>query len=70
MADGTAQYAEKVGDTQQSGSYGDEGVLHILQNSRTRATRLDGLVSVGYHLAFQHNERFHLPYMAVAEISL
>ena len=25
---------------------------------------------VGYHLAFQHNDLFHLPYMAVAEISL
>ena len=25
---------------------------------------------VGYHLPFQHNELFHLPYMAVAEISL
>ena len=28
------------------------------------------LLSVGYHLPFQHNELFHLPYMAVAEISL
>ena len=28
------------------------------------------LISVGYHLPFQHNELFHLPYMAVAEISL
>ena len=27
-------------------------------------------LSVGYHLPFQHNELFHLPYMAVAEISL
>ncbi len=26
--------------------------------------------SVGYHLPFQHNELFHLPYMAVAEICL
>ena len=25
---------------------------------------------VGYHLPFQHNELFHLPYMAVAEINL
>ena len=25
---------------------------------------------VGCHLPFQHNELFHLPYMAVAEISL
>ena len=25
---------------------------------------------VGYHLPFQHNELFHLPYMAAAEISL
>ena len=25
---------------------------------------------VGYHLPFQHNEPFHLPYMAMAEISL
>ena len=29
-----------------------------------------GIYTVGYHLPFQHNERFHLPYMAVAEISL
>ena len=28
------------------------------------------MVHVGYHLTFQHNELFHLPYMAVAEISL
>ena len=27
-------------------------------------------VCVGYHLPFQLNELFHLPYMAVAEISL
>ena len=26
--------------------------------------------SVGYHLPFQHNELFYLPYMAIAEISL
>ena len=26
--------------------------------------------NVGYHLPFQHNQLFHLPYMAVAEISL
>ena len=29
-----------------------------------------GLMTVGYHLPFQHNELFHLPYMAVAETSL
>ena len=28
------------------------------------------LIIVGYHLPFQHNKLFHLPYMAVAEISL
>ena len=28
------------------------------------------LISVGYHQPFQHNELFHLPYMAVAEITL
>ena len=28
------------------------------------------LYNVGYHLPFQHNELFHLPYMAVTEISL
>ena len=28
------------------------------------------VTGVGYHLPFQHNELFHLPYMAVAEISL
>ena len=28
------------------------------------------IVCVGYHLPFQHNELFHQPYMAVAEISL
>ena len=27
-------------------------------------------VSVGYYVPFLHNELFHLPYMAVAEISL
>ena len=27
-------------------------------------------IYVGYHLPFQHNELCHLPYMAVAEISL
>ena len=27
-------------------------------------------LSVGYHLPFQHNKLFHLPYMAVAEINL
>ena len=26
-------------------------------------------LNVGYHLPFQHNELFHLPYRAVAEIS-
>ena len=26
--------------------------------------------TVGYHLPFQHNELFHLPYMAVAEINM
>ena len=29
-----------------------------------------GYHTVGYHLPFQHNELFHLPYMAVAEINL
>ena len=33
-------------------------------------TLLDFKNSVGYPLPFQHNELFHLPYMAVAEISL
>ena len=36
--------------------------VHFETNSRKE--------SVGYHLPFQHNELFHLPYMAVAEISL
>ena len=25
--------------------------------------------TVGYHLPFQHNELFHMPYMAIAETS-
>ena len=28
------------------------------------------ILTVGYHLPFQHNELFHQPYMTVAEISL
>ena len=28
------------------------------------------ILIVGYHQPFKHNELFHLPYMAVAEISL
>ena len=28
------------------------------------------IFSVWYHLPFQHNELFYLPYMAVAEINL
>ena len=38
-------------------------MIFILKGFRT-------IVFVGYHLPFQHNELFHLPYMAVAEISL
>ena len=37
---------------------------------KTRNLDSEYMHYVGYHLAFQHNERFHLPYMAVAEISL
>ena len=35
-----------------------------------RQTDKNLYMAVGYHLPFQHNELFHLPYMAVAEISL
>ena len=38
-----------------------------LENLRSVEYRL---ITVGFHLLFQHNELFHLPYMAVAEISL
>ena len=41
MADGTAQYAEKVVDTQQSGSYGDEGVHRIPKIPGTEASLSD-----------------------------
>ena len=41
--------------------------LHETQGSQSK---FHELYVVGYHLPFQHNELFHLPYMAVAEISL
>ena len=37
---------------------------------RLKFEHTNGLYSIGYHQPFKHNELFHLPYMAVAEISL
>ena len=41
-----------------------------LNQIKCKNNKMKKNLTVGYHLAFQHNELFHLPYMAVAEISL
>ena len=47
----------------------DEAILYFCLGGGKLGIQTS-FISVGNHLPFQHNELFHLPYMAVVEIGL
>ena len=45
-------------------------VYHYFYHLPLKTQQISNISAVGYYLPFQHNELFHPPYMAIAEISL